>query len=198
MLIRRFVVGCCATWALLGCSEDKDSTKETQDVPHVYIDAVFTSAPNSLQSVARPPDREPLATVNVPCDGRIGVQLAYENWDTRAPGLCGATANCGHTALTLTLGDQTQSLSLVSTPALITLPNPAAWLGNAELSAELRNDDGSAHLAAMAPVSDRIDLPLTPLDCSTNSAGGTSSAEGGSTGNAGENAGGAGGTGAAP
>jgi hypothetical protein len=172
MLSRRLVLGFCVTSALLGCSNDKDSSGGSEIVPAVFIDAVFTSDPNSVQTVALPPDRAPLSEVSLGCDGRLGVRLAYQNWTPRAPGLCGATANCGHTMLTLTVGDRTSAVGVVASPGLLTLSEPSLWQGSASLMAELRNDDGTPHIAAGTPVRDEIELPLAAADCGAGAAAG--------------------------
>jgi hypothetical protein len=185
MLLRRLVLGFCVTSALLGCSNDKDSSGGTEIVPGVFINAVFTSEPNSEQAVALPAERAPLSEVSIGCDGRLGVRLAYQNWTPRAPGLCGATANCGHTILTLTLGDNTSSVRVVASPGLLTLSDPALWEGSASLTAELRNDDGTPHIAAGAPVRDEIELPLAAPDCGAGAAAGAPSVTAGAGGSGG-------------
>lgn len=173
MFLRRLVPWCVFSCAIVGCSSGSSSTVTSTKPAYVFIDAVFTTQPDSTQEIAKPPNRQPLGPVALPCDGYLAVRLAYglgngapENWDGRAPGLCGATKNCGHAALTLSLGERSSETMVVASPALFALTDQANWAGTATLQAELRTDDGSAYLVDDAPVRDEIEVPLSPMDCS--------------------------------
>ncbi len=165
MFVRRLVPWCVLSCAILGCSDGSSSTATPTSAPHVVIDAVFTTQPDSTQGIGTPPNRQPLGPVTLPCDGYLGVRFTYENWSGRAPGLCGETKNCGHAALTLALGERTSETMVIASPALFALTDLANWAGTTTLRVELRNDDGSAHLFDGAPIQDEIDVPLSPTDC---------------------------------
>lgn len=154
--------------ALAGCSEDSDAPSDLGKAPVVFIDAVFTTEADSLQGIARPPERQPLGTVKLPCDGRLAVRLAYERWSHRAPGLCVQALNCGHAALELSLGELNSQTMVVSSPALFDLAaDQPLWSGAATLTVELRKDDGSPFLIQDAPVRDEVEVPLSPRDCAS-------------------------------
>ncbi|HET9932577.1 MAG TPA: hypothetical protein VFQ35_17865, partial [Polyangiaceae bacterium] len=166
MFLRGLVPCCVSVWAIVGCSGGSSTSDTPTSPPQVFIDAIFTTQPDSTQGIARPPDRQPLGTVSLPCDGFFAVRLAYENWDPRAPGLCGEAKNCGHAALTLTLGEQTSETMVVASPALFTLTEQPIWAGTGTLQVELRDDFDSPHLVDGAPARDQIEVPLAPMDCS--------------------------------
>lgn len=154
--------------ALAGCSEDSAAPSNLQNAPTVSVQAVFTTDPDSTQEVAPLPDREPLATVALPCDGRLAVRLKYEHWDARAPWLCAETLNCGHVALKLSLDDLSSETMVVSSPALFDLrAAQPRWAGTATLEVELRKDDDSPFLVEGAPVRDELPVPLSPRDCAS-------------------------------
>ncbi|MFZ5891344.1 MAG: hypothetical protein ACOY0T_09860 [Myxococcota bacterium] len=180
--------------ALAGCSDDENPNSVTTVPPHVFIDGIFTTNPGSSVSVPRPPERQSLSPLELPCDGYLGVRLAYENWEPKAPGLCGETVNCGHSSLTLSLAGASQSLGVVATPAFFTLLPREPWNGSARLVVELRNDAGTPHLVEQSPVRDELDIPLTLADCSANAQGGASNGDPDAEGGASSAGGGAGGS----
>jgi hypothetical protein len=166
MLPQRLISCWCLLSVLAGCSDDKSSSAVPDKVPQVFIDSVFTTAWSSAP-ILRPPERGALETVELPCDGKLGVRLSYIDWEARAPGLCVAAKNCGHNTVKLALGDDLRSsVSVVATPALLSLDPPASWNGTATLSVELVHDDGTPYVSAEgAAIGDQVEIPLTPSTC---------------------------------
>ncbi|MGC4088590.1 MAG: hypothetical protein QM756_11975 [Polyangiaceae bacterium] len=164
MTLSRLVSCLLLVVPLAGCEDDSTSSTTTA-LPAVFIDSVFTTQDGSSQAVARPPERSALSSVDLPCDSLLGVRLSFnEEWTARAPGLCGSTLNCGHTSLTLTLAENESTLSVVSTPGMLTLTSPASWGGNATLKVELVHDDGTPYMHAGAVIGDELEVPLIPVD----------------------------------
>jgi hypothetical protein len=157
---------------LLGCGSSGSSSPTVTVPPTVAIAYLVPSAGSPwLASDGTEP------ALTLPCDGQIAVGLSTTNWTARAPGACGLTPLCGHSAVTASndAGATPPELA-VSSPVLLKLGAPSVWLGSANITATLQHDDGSDYLGPDGtPVTTTLRVQFSaPTNCQVGGEGGAS------------------------
>jgi hypothetical protein len=155
--------------AIVSCSDEESSTEAVApEGPAAVAIEAFIGA--NSQSFAR----GEASAITVDCSGNLAVDLVLENWLLRPPGNCGATAQCGHVAVTV--GD----VLVEAATEVVLVPLGDAAEGTHHVSVELRLDDHSTFLGdAGTPVTDALEITVERAACPEPSGAGGEAGSGG-------------------